>query len=145
MKNLNVIMILIDGGRLDHVLNSDFYQGLKSSFSFISQPITYGPHTIASMHATFSGCYGTRTGTDSYWSTYNFKKSQFKTLTDYFHENNYYTLCDIVNKLVIPEKNFDEFLIHNEQKDDLATRHSTLLEKLKTKNEQDQNFFTFFQ
>ena len=145
MKNLNVIMILIDGGRLDHVLNSDFYRGLKSNFSFISQPITYGPHTIASMHATFSGCYGTRTGTDSYWSTYNFKKSQFKTLTDYFHENNYYTLCDIVNKLVIPEKNFDEFLIHDEQNDNLATKHSTLLEKLKIKNDQNQNFFTFFQ
>tara|TARA_Y100000741_G_scaffold260681_1_gene201365 strand:+ start:2240 stop:3364 length:1125 start_codon:yes stop_codon:yes gene_type:complete len=145
MKNLNVIIILIDGGRLDYVLKSDFYKNLKSDFSFISQPITYGPHTIASMHATFSGCYGTRTGTDSYWSTYNFKKTQFKTITDYLHENNYYTLCDIVNKLVIPEKNFDEFLIHDEQKDDLATRHCNFLEKLKSKNEQEQNFFAFFQ
>ena len=145
MKKLNVIMILIDGGRLDHVLKSDFYQNLKSDFSFFSHPITYGPHTIAAMHATFSGCYGTRTGTDSYWSTYNFKKNEFKTLTDYFHENNYHTVCDIVNKLVIPEKNFDEFLIHDEQKDDLATRHSNLLEKLKEKNNSGQNFFSFFQ
>ena len=26
MKNLNVIIILIDGGRLDYVLKSDFYK-----------------------------------------------------------------------------------------------------------------------
>ena len=145
MKNLNVIIILIDGGRLDHVQKSDFYKNLKSTFSFLSNSITYGPHTIAAMHATFSGCYGTRTGTDSYWSTYNFKKTQFKTLTDYLHEKNYYTLCDIVNKLVIPEKNFNEFLIHDEQKDDLALRHSNLLEKLKEKNNEGQNFLSFFQ
>ena len=30
MKNLNVIMILIDGARLDHVQKSDYYQKLKS-------------------------------------------------------------------------------------------------------------------
>ena len=30
MKNLNVIIILIDGGRLDYVLKSDFYKNLKS-------------------------------------------------------------------------------------------------------------------
>ena len=145
MKNLNVIIILIDGGRLDYVLKSDFYKNLKSKFSFISQSITYGPHTIAAMHATFSGCYGVRTGTDSYWSTYNFKKNEFKTLTDYLHDNEYYTLCDVVNKLVIPKKNFDEFLIHDEQKDDLAIRHCKLLEKLKSKNNQGKNFFSFFQ
>jgi len=145
MKNLNVIIILIDGGRLDYVLKSDFYKNLKSKFSFISQSITYGPHTIAAMHATFSGCYGVRTGTDSYWSTYNFKKNEFKTLTDYLHDNEYYTLCDVVNKLVIPKKNFDEFLIHDEQKDDLTIRHCKLLEKLKSKNNQGKNFFSFFQ
>ena len=36
MKNLNVIMILIDGARLDHVQKSDYYQKLKSDFSFIT-------------------------------------------------------------------------------------------------------------
>jgi len=145
MKNLNVIIILIDGGRLDYVNTSNFYKNLNSQFSFINNSITYGPHTIAAMHATFSGCYGTRTGTNSYWSTYKFKKNQFKTITDYLHEKNYYTLCDIVNKLVIPEQNFDEFLIHDEEKDDLTIRHSNLLEKLKEKNNQGKNFFSFFQ
>jgi len=143
MKNLNVIMILIDGARLDHVQKSDYYQKLKSDFSFISNLITYAPHTIASMHAILSGCYGTRTGTNSYWSTFKFKKNNFKTLTEYFHENQYYTLCDIVSLLVIPKQGFDEFLIHDEEKDNLADRHCKLLEQMKEK--ENKNFFTFFQ
>jgi len=143
MNRLNVILILIDGGRLDRVQNSQFYQNLKSDFSFISNSITYGPHTIAAMHATFSGCYGTRTGTNSYWSTFKFKKNQFKTLTDYLHEKNYFTICDIVNKLVIPKQNFDEFLIHDEQNDNLYEKHCAILEKLS--ENKNKNFFTFFQ
>ena len=143
MNRLNVIVILIDGGRLDRVKNSSFYQNLKSDFSFISNSVTYGPHTIAAMHATFSGTYGNRTGTNSYWSTFKFKKNQFKTLTDYLHEKDYSTVCDIVNKLVIPQQNFDEFLIHDEQNDNLSEKHCSILEKL-SKNK-DKNFFTFFQ
>ena len=143
MNRLNVILILIDGGRLDRAKESHFYQKLKSDFSFISNSITYGPHTIAAMHATFSGSYGTRTGTNSYWSTFKFKKNKFKTLTDYLHEKNYSTICDIVNKLVIPKQNFDEFLIHDEQTDDLSEKHCRILQKLS--ENKDKNFFTFFQ
>ena len=65
---------MIDGGRLDRALKSPIFNKLKSKSTFFSQSITYGPHTIASMHAVFSGCYGIRTGTNSYWSTYKFKK-----------------------------------------------------------------------
>ena len=100
----NVIIIMIDGGRYDKSINSDFYKKLKEKSVFFSQSITYAPHTIAAMHAVFSGCYGIRTGTDSYWSTYKFKKNQFKTITEYFHDQNYYTSADITNKLVIPKQ-----------------------------------------
>ena len=51
---------------------------IESKSVFLSQSITYAPHTIAAMHAVFSGSYGSRTGTNSYWSTYNFKKNKFK-------------------------------------------------------------------
>ena len=73
----------------------------------------------------------------------NSKKNQFKTLTDYLHEKNYFTICDIVNKLVIPKQNFDEFLIHDEQNDNLYEKHCTILEKLS--ENKNKNFFTFFQ
>ena len=140
----NVIIIMIDGGRYDRSIKSDFYKKLKEKSSFFSQPITYAPHTIAAMHAVFSGCYGVRTGTDSYWSTYKFKKNQFKTITEYLHDQNYYTSADIVSEIVIPKQGFDEFQIHDEQKDDLTLRHLELIEKTYTNNK-NKNFFLYLQ
>ena len=86
---------MIDGGRYDSAKNSMFFNQLKTKSVHFSQSITYAPHTIAAMHAVFSGCYGSRTGTNSYWSTYKFKKNQFKTLTEYLHEHNFYTHADV--------------------------------------------------
>ena len=136
---------MIDGGRLDRAKKSTFFNKLKSESAFSSQSITYSPHTIAAMHAVFSGCYGVRTGTNSYWSTYKFKKDRFKTLTEYLKERDYYTCADVVNELVIPKQGFDEFLIHDEQKDDLTIRHINLLEKMQEKNNHGMNFFLYLQ
>lgn len=136
---------MIDGGRLDKTRSSPLFNKLKSESAFFSQSITYGPHTIAAMHAVFSGSYGVRTGTNSYWSTYKFKKNRFRTLTEYLKEAGYYTCTDIVNELVIPKQGFDEFLIHDEQKDDLTIRHIKLLEQMKRKNLDGTNFFLYLQ
>ena len=136
---------MIDGARLDYTLKSSIFNSLKQRYVFLSQPITYGPHTIAAMHAVFSGTYGTRTGTNSYWSTYLFKKDKFKTISQYLHDENYYTMADVVNELVIPKQGLDEFLIHDEMKDDLTQRHKSFLEQMKSKNDQDQNFFLYLQ
>ena len=140
----NIIILMIDGGRWDRSRNSDVFKKLKNK-SVCLEPITYGPHTIAAMHAFFSGTYGSRTGTNSYWSSYNFKKDKFKTLSQYLHEKNYYTMTDVVSELVIPKQGIDEFLIHDEIKDNLLERHKSFLEKMKLKNEQNQNFFLFLQ
>ena len=82
MKDLNLLLILIDSGRQDYMIKSEMIGKLRSKFSFFTNVITYAPHTIASMHAIFSGCYGNRTGTNSYWSTFKFKKNKFKTLAE---------------------------------------------------------------
>ena len=142
MNKKNVIIIMIDGGRLDYALNSEIFSRIKSNSVFLSQSITYGPHTIAAMHAVFSGSYGTRTGTNSYWSTFKFKKNQFKTLTEYLHENDYYTKADVINKLVIPAQGFDEFVVHDEDTDDLTTRHKQILQNLSATTNK-KNFFVY--
>ena len=108
----NLIIITIDGARLDRVKNSKVYNKRKSIF--LSQCITYGPHTIAAMHAVFSGSYGTRTGTNSYWSTYKFKKDQFHTLTEYLKDSGYGTYADLHSEIVIPRQGFDQFLIYDQ-------------------------------
>jgi len=99
MNRKNVIILMIDGGRLDRAKKSLFFNKLKEKSAFFSNSITYGPHTITAMHAVFSGSYGTRTGTNSYWSTFKFKKNKFKTFTEYLKNKDYYTCADIVNQL----------------------------------------------
>ena len=143
MNKKNLIVILIDGGRLDRALKSEVFTDISSKSVFFSQTITYAPHTIAAMHAVFSGSYGTRTGTNSYWSTFKFKKQKFKTLTEYLHDENYHTCADVINELVIPKQGFDDFFIHDELKDDLSLQHKDLLKTMKVHNDDGQNFFLY--
>lgn len=143
MNRKNVIIIMIDGGRPDRALRSPIFNDLKSKSVFFSQSITYGPHTIAAMHAVFSGSYGVRTGTNSYWSTFKFKKDRFKTLTEYLKENQYYTHADLINELVVPKQGFDNFIVHDELNDDLIHRHTNLLKQAATKFQNNQNFFLY--
>ena len=114
---------MIDGGRVDFAKDSEFFQKIQSKSIHFINSITYAPYTNAAMHAIFSGTYGNRTGTNSYWSTYSFKKEKFKTLTEYLAAENYYTCADIVSELVIPQQGFNEFLVHNEENDDLISKH----------------------
>jgi len=136
---------MIDGGRLDCALQSPIFNKLKNNYTFLSQSITYGPHTIVAMHAVFSGTYGNRTGTNSYWSTFKFKKNKFKTLTEYLKDVEYYTQADVVNELVIPKQGFDKFLIHDELNDDLTLRHCDFLIDMKKINSEGKNFFLYLQ
>jgi len=141
----NLIILMIDGGRLDRVKNSSFFNQIKEKSTFFSQPITYGPHTIASMHAVFSGSYGNRTGTNSYWSTYDFKSNKFKTISEYLHESEYYTCADTVSKLTIPKQGLDELNIHDEVNDNLILRHKDFLKIMKEKNKNGKPFFLYLQ
>jgi len=142
MNKKNVIILMIDGGRLDYAQSSKIFSKLKSNSVFLSQSITYAPHTIAAMHAVFSGTYGNRTGTNSYWSTFQFKKEKFKTLTEYLRDENYYTYADVINQLVIPKQGFDEFIVHDEDNDDLVQRHKNILQNIKEKLNK-KNFFLY--
>jgi len=142
MNKKNVIIIMIDGGRHDRS-EYPLFKNLKSRSLYFKNSITYGPHTIAAMHAVFSGSYGSRTGTNSYWSTYKFKKNEFKTLTEYLKSSNYYTHADVINQLVVPKQGFDQFIIHDELNDDLIQRHKILLDKMSLKNKENRNFFLY--
>ena len=139
MKNL--IIIVLDGARTDFVKNSSVFKNLKTNSVFSHNCITYAPHTIASMHAIFSGTYGSRNGTNSYWSTYQFKKNQFKTLTEYLKNNNFTTVADLHSDIVIPKQGFEKFLIHDEHNDDIRSRHLELIENISSDSE--KKFFLY--
>lgn len=139
----NVIIILIDGGRLDYAQNSQVFNKLKSSFIFFSQAITYAPYTTGAMHALLSGCYGNRNGVDSYWHVFKFKNDKYKTLASYLKENGYYTYADGHTELIIPRFGFDIYNIHDEHKINLVEWHSELLEKMNSIYKNGKNFFLY--
>jgi len=143
MNKQNIIIVMIDGGRLDFATNSKVFTKLRNQSAFFSQSITYAPHTIAAMHAVFSGSYGSRTGTNSYWSTFQFKKNKFKTLTEYLKDFNYYTHADVINRLVIPKQGFDKYVIHDEENDILLERHIDLIHEMNALSKKQENFFLY--
>jgi len=144
MEKKNLIIICIDGGRLDRALKSDIFKDLAIKGIFFPQTITYAPYTNSAIHALVSGAYGNRNGCFSYWHSIKFKKFEFKTLTEYLHDVGYYTYADIHSDLVLPESGFDEFEVFDESTVDLKQRHTNLFKKMKDKNEEDdQNFFLY--
>ena len=143
MKKKNVIIICVDGGRLDWVQKSEKITRLFSEYSFFSQSITYAPYTNSAIHALISGSYGSRTGTNSYWHSIKFRENEFKTLTQYLHEEDYFTHADTPSDLVLPNSFFDNFEVYDESIVDLTTRHKTLLKNMKEENKQGKNFFLY--
>ena len=139
----NVILILIDGGRSDRAKKFNTFKKLKSNSIFFPNSITYAPYTTGAMHAVLSGCYGNRTGTNSYWHILQFRKNQFLTLTEYLKQNGHYTFADGHSELILPKQGFDKFNIHDENKVDLIDHHSNILNKMKNVEKKGKNFFLF--
>ncbi len=139
----NVIIILIDGGRVDRAKKFNAFKKLESNSIFFPNSITYAPYTTGAMHAVLSGSYGNRTGTNSYWHIFQFKKNQFLTLTEYLKENGHYTYADGHSELIIPKQGFDEFNIHDENKVNLIEHHSDILDKMKNVEDKGKQFFLF--
>ena len=143
MKKKNLIIICIDGCRLDRVLKSKVFKHLATKNIFFPQTITYAPYTNSAIRALISGSYGNRNGCSSYWRSTKFKKFEFKTLTEYLHDMGYYTYADVPSDIVLPNSGFDEFEVFDESLVDLKQRHSNLIEKMKSKNEDNQEFFLY--
>ena len=140
---MNLLFITIDGGRLDRILKSEKFNEIAKNGTMCNNVVTYAPYTIGAMHAVFSGEFGFKTGVNSYWSTYQFKKDQYKTLTEYLKEDGFKTYGDAINELILPKQGFNRLNYHNEDKDDLLQRHKDLLEEMKELNSKGEKFFLY--
>lgn len=135
----NVIIICIDGARLDRAKNSQTFVNPLPGSVFFTQSITYAPYTNSSVHAVISGMYGNKNGCNSYWHSYQFRNNQLKTLVEYLHENDFYTYADIHTDLIMPKNGYDEYVVFEESEVDLVKRHKLLLEKMKN----EKKFFLY--
>ena len=53
MQQFNVILIVIDGGRVDRISKFPIFQKLQKAGTFFSHTITNAPYTLASMNSIF--------------------------------------------------------------------------------------------
>jgi len=139
----NLILICIDGCRIDFAKKSKIFMNYLPGTNFFSQSITYAPYTNSSVYAILSGSYGNRNGCYSYWHSHCFKHDKFLTLTDYLHKENYYTSADVHSDLVLPKLGFDDYTLYDENDVDLKIRHSDFIKKIKHKSQDKKNFFLY--
>ena len=127
----NVVMICLDGLRLDRIMNAPAYKRLLDKGTIFSEMITYAPYTIASLHAIFSGAYGASNGVNAYYKHLSFNKDKYKTLTQQLKASGYYCIADVINPKVLPVDDFDEKYIQENILDDSLKRHKEFLLKVK--------------
>jgi arylsulfatase A-like enzyme len=139
----NVIVICIDGTRIDRAQKSNVILNNLPGRVFFSNTITYAPYTNSSIYAMFSGSYGNRNGCFSYWHSFKFHSDRFKTLTEYLHDDNFFTYADIHSKISIPKQGFDEYVVYDELENHHATRHKNILNKMKKIYDNGTNFFLY--
>jgi len=143
VKNkINIIMILVDGVRLDRARKFPNFQGFFDKGTLFSNMITYAPYTIASMYSIFTGTYGSQNGVNNYYGALSYKKEEFKTITEYLKEMDFFTFGDSLNKIVLPEYGFDRLVIQDEDYNCLE-KHNIFLDQAKQCTERDKNFFLF--
>lgn len=127
MSRPNVIVLTVDMVRNDMLGQFPTFQKLKKRGVLFSGMITYAPYTIASLHAIFTGMYGTDTNVDGYFKPVKFNKDTCLTLPQYLQANGYHTEGDIMADLTVPHQGFDKVVVHDEHKDNLLERHKTII------------------
>jgi len=139
LSDFNIILINLDGLRADRVKNCKTLDILKNESQYFSNMITAAPYTFASLHSIFSGMYPSKNGMNAYYNIFKFKKNEIITIPEILKKSGYYTCCDIISKVVIPNQGFDEINVFDEETVDFKQRHSELIDNLSTKGK----FFLF--
>jgi len=135
----NIILVTLDGLRNDRIFSSEYMKKFSKESWFFSNMITAAPYTLASLHAIFSGMYPSKNGVNGYYRMFKFKKDHVITLTEVLQKNGFYTSCDIIDEIIVPEKGFSERNIFDEKTVDFKKRHSDLIKKMSKK----EKFFLF--
>lgn len=138
-KNFNIVLINIDGFRRDKIDLCHTLKELKEQSYYFSNISTVAPYTFASLHAVFSGTYPSKNGVNSYYNSLKFKENEIKIISELLKKSGYYTSCDVISKLVIPNIGFDDWNIFDEKTVDFNSRHKDIITRLSKKDK----FFLF--
>lgn len=139
-NNFNIILVNLDGLRNDCVELCPTLNELKDESLYFPKMFTAAPYTFAALHAIFSGMYPSRNGMNAYYNMFKFKKDEIITIPQLLQKHGYYTSCDIISKVVIPNQGFDELSVFDEETVNFQERHKEIIKKLSSK----EKFFLFF-
>lgn len=127
MTGYNVIIISLDGLRVDRLPLCTELSGILRKGYFFSNMITTAPYTLGSFHSIITGLYPQQHGVDAYFSMLKFKKDICKTLAQYLHDEGYYTEANLAYEHVLPTQGFDNFHVHDEYNEDQIKLHKDII------------------
>ena len=144
MQKFNVILIVIDGSRVDRISKFPIFQKLQKDGTFFSHTITNAPYTLVSMNSIFTGMYGRKNGINAYYHMFQDPKPGCKTLAEYLSENGWYTCGDVMRSSLISQKGFKKITSQETLDDpDFLKIHSEIIDQIKKDKNPDQPFFAY--
>ena len=130
MKKYNVILLLIDGARIDRLSQFPIFKKLKEEGSFFSEMIASAPYTLVAMNSIFTGMYGSKNGIDAYHKMFQDPKTGCKTLAEYLTENGWYTKGDAMRLSLVSNKGFTKLTSQEDDPDpDFSKIHKEILDE----------------
>ena len=130
MKKYNVILLLIDGARIDRLFQFPIFRKLKQEGCFFSQMITSAPYTLVAMNSLFTGMYGSKNGINEYNKMFQHPKTDCKTLAEYLTEHGWYCRGDAMRLSLVSDRGFTKMTSQEDDPDpDFIKIHKKILEE----------------
>ncbi len=144
MKKYNVILLLIDGTRIDRLDKFPIFKRLKEEGCFFSEMIASAPYTLVAMNSIFTGMYGSKNGIDAYHKMFQNPKTGCKTLADYLTENGWYTRGDAMRLSLVSSQGFKKFTSQEDVPDpDFSKIHKEILDETTNEVDGEQPYFLY--
>jgi len=144
MKKYNVILLLIDGTRIDRLDKFPIFKRLKEEGCFFSEVIASAPYTLVAMNSIFTGMYGSKNGIDAYHKMFQNPKTGCKTLADYLTENGWYTRGDAMRLSLVSSQGFKKFTSQEDVPDpDFSKIHKEILDETTDVIDDEQPYFLY--
>ena len=144
MKKYNIILLLIDGTRIDRLDKFPIFKRLKEDGCFFSEVIASAPYTLVAMNSIFTGMYGSKNGIDAYHKMFQNPKTGCKTLADYLTENGWYTRGDAMRLSLVSNQGFKKFTSQEDIPDpDFSKIHKEILDETMNEAGGEQPYFLY--
>jgi len=144
MKKYNIILLLIDGTRIDRLDKFPIFKRLKEDGCFFSEVIASAPYTLVAMNSIFTGMYGSKNGIDAYHKMFQNPKTGCKTLADYLTENGWYTRGDAMRLSLVSSQGFKKFTSQEDIPDpDFSKIHKEILDETMNEAGGEQPYFLY--